>query len=697
MESEEKLLQQLSQINRTKYQQRISDQAAAEKEQQFSTIIGSYDSQTGLMRLEDVQGKVQYGDTITNASVGKGETVRVRSSSSIPTCDSLPQFRRQEIPKQPVPEIGKFKILFSKEEVVKDENNVEFTYINFYVGGDKPLPRLIYGIRKNDIDDNTLKSIIGYVHNYGSNFVATIKYYSKSAFVPVIVQITGKEKFSTNPDPDQNKDYEYFFNEFNNDVAYKGNLIWESRECEPFASLAASNFSYSDSCNNTTTNDYEKSPTPLLSCSGTRIQTYTGTSGPYCSLFTEELNDNYSATSINVVLNGNKLIPNHGTFTRIGHSSEDTRLPNNAQVFSYENKKNISSYLIDQNFNTTVVVKNYISSELIPKSNNKYYYYIDWELHSRKLFMVNKSAYIVESVDYKYGVKIDTQESYANQILARNQIDATQRFYLQTAQKELPLKSNTGVCFVQCPNKVNLTEETKAFSFKAETFIRDEINLKFYPGSDYINKPILFAQVIDANTHWFAHGNIQSMTVSGEIYLDDNQRERVYGTATVEITVNITDLKKVPFVSFSSENGTLLTHDGSFFNYLISRRSKDAPPAESVYLPSDGSVIYDISSTKYSLEYIQSVFYAYPLIFAPFYNRGALDNNLSFCRDTFLNNSIYICSIDEQVKTKKIKGYAEEWKINEDGEIYRIDSLRTGTIYSLKAPDSTIHAISYHP
>ena len=172
------------------------------------------------------------------------------------------------------------------------------------------------------------------------------------------------------------------------------------------------------------------------------------------------------------------------------------------------------------------------------------------------------------------------------------------------------------------------------------------INKKYDSLLPYIGQTFSYAQYIDANNCWLAKGTLTSVN-----------------PFTI---ITLTEITKVPFVSYATVNGTAISDNGSLFS-LLSVLSQDTNIINTYILDRDDTTSHRRSFTEL-LKY------------------GCL-----------IGNKFYICQNNDTVKTSKTNLYVEQWDISNEGNIIRNNKLIKLPVSSLDSTESDpiIHSIQY--
>lgn len=582
---------------------------------------------------------------VTNGLVLTGQGVEVRRGSF-----DAPPYVRDEVVELEKKETYPFAVLFVVDEEIKNEPGDY--YVKFYVGGHKNQPELIFTIKNSDISTVAGFSYGGFVHNYGNKFEASIVYCHVTKG-DIIVNIFGETDVIEIQSITANAPYSP--NEYV-PCLYKGNLIWQSYEFEPYIDTFNANINQ---------------PIPSLSVSK---------------------DEYYLSESLMKYIAGSTI----GAFNRSIDKSVDYKLP-----------------FIDSKFQLQIRFS--IAGDTSGRPDTGYK---TWNYENLNLLVDWKGNFIYEKVNYEQRSELVSkpagiQLGVGSTVLKQRRpvrIEASQKFFLQSKLKSSPVEidSNKNVFMVLSSIKLNLASTPKTLELKEgfpSYYPINNINYEFYPFDEYIGQSVLIAENDNNNKGCFlAVGKVSSFTVTDEGKVLDAYAGDFYPVSiNVQVIINISieTVKKVSYVSFSSDNGTVIVHNGSFNCFLLSQVNLGARLVSKKYIhgryPTDmymnSDFILDFSYHRQKFEFFgQSDPIPLGDVQVITVNNYLLQMNKNWFRD-----SVYVARVPEEVKTKDSTGYAEEWKISQDGKIFRQDTVKTGKVFSLKHENARILSVSYYP
>lgn len=628
----------LNRIQRTIKQQKLLDTAPRAAQYQGYQVDGG-----GIVNL--LGGSRLILAPVTNGLVLPGQGVNVRSGSF----DAAPYVRNEPVEPENKKELYPFVVLFA----VRDDYSENQPYVSFYVGGHKKESELVFKIAVSDISVDDYYR--GFVHNYGDKYEVSILYKHRFKGNIVINIYEGKKNIIESETISLSTPSAYV------PTLYKGNLISQVYESEPMIEL------YQDTSIN--------QPIPSLSVSKSKY---------------------YLSDSLLIY----SLSSQQNVFYRSIAKDVNYNLP----FIDSEFKLSVTQRLADADSNGNATTG-----------------YKSWVYENLNLFTYWREAFIYEKVNYEQkstraylpvGAMLGTNAPTHRYVYGYRptSISASQKYYLLQKSESSPLEidSDKNVFILSSSNKLNLSSNPRSLQIIENTvYPIDNSNYEFYPSSYYLGKSVLIAEN-DAEGCFLAKG-----AVSGFQVTDSGKSLIIYAgdfypaSNALQIIVNITveSITKVPYVSFSSEKGTVIVHDGSFNSFLLTQQKtyfsntvdeiidyKDYPGfTGSIYMNKDSSL--DFCHHRRRLEFLsQSIVTGLAEVQIYTHNSNFLHLN-----KTWLRNSVYVAQVPKKVKTQDTIGYAEEWRIGQDGKMFRQDAIKSEKVYSLGNQNASILSVSYYP
>jgi hypothetical protein len=553
----------------------------------------------------------------------------------------------------PTKKAFKVKILFYIEKTEA---------VEFYIGGHVPNPKLIYTVNNSEIDKTTIS---GFIHNYGNSHDYTIQYDTNISNKGVIIQGNVKEDDSLS-DGITDQKY-YFFNNFapNYRPKYKGNLIWKSDEI--LASIADKYFG-------NFTIDYPNAG----------VINFEGVYNP--GSFTRQT----SYDNFNLILNKTDISVNPGNTSQ---DNLDAALGTDNNIYFANTTKTVNSYLI--NSVEPLTINSYIS--VTPP----FIKHINCD--GKKLLTTWKNAYITQQFSFAYQeYYFFNSEPYPIQPIYPISLTASIQYTLQINGDSVLLNGNNLAGKVTASSPVAIAEGTTSIAIPLNYFTQDEIDVDFINVSEFINIPVIFAKK-ENSFYWYCKGSISSIDVDGTVSIDPGEPIVSVAVNSCTVNVNLTQVTKVPFVSFASTNGTLLIVNGSTNSLL------NAVAGISRFTPSDFHTINDVNMlaadcfySDYKLGDLVFRMETAPIFFSSTYPAKYDDFNYStlnalLSKSTYLNKTIYIANVLDEVKSKKSTAYIESWAIDADGNLNFADKVIKEQVYGLRNSNAKILSVSYYP
>lgn len=554
---------------------------------------------------------------------------------------------------EPLVETNKVKILF----YVEKENSIDF-----YIGGHIATPKLVHSVDKDTV---AIQTIVGYIHNYGRNHEFTISYdefnnvpeesEGKKSYKCTIVQ--GTNVLNDETTEGENDPTYYLYNHYYEELGfyssvrspkYKGNKVWLSEEIIPYVpGLTFGDFS-------------------IIYYPNAEVVNLQGT---YDSAnFTYDV----SYENFNVALLGTEPIINTGITIQNGS-------PN---LFASTSKftKTMFNYLV--NSTETLVADLEIFTDRTSRMLCNGY----------KLFSKWKDSFITQEFNFDY-----REYSYGSEIAYGTPISLNVEllYTLKSNNENLLLNNNNIAGLVTSITPVTITENSPTLTLNLDYFTVDIFNISFIDVDEFIGVPILFAKKDDGFT-WYAKGTISSINIDGTA----TQFSAIINSC--EINVSVSSVQKVDFISFASDNGTLLINNGSINSFVNSFSIFSRFTPFNLYVINDYNLITgdcfinDFTNGEDSTRpYFQPTAFSYNYPFENRFDYSVINNLIS--KTTYKNKTIYVANVLDDVKTQNTVSYIESWKIDNDGNFNRQDTILKEPVYSLKNSSANILSISYYP
>ncbi|ALF52228.1 hypothetical protein ACX27_04165 [Nostoc piscinale CENA21] len=523
------------------------------------------------------------------------------------------------------------------EKIVPANFKVLFSVVDggerrFYVGGDRPTPILVATV------PNSATIQGAYITNKGkpSQYDISIKYQlAEENYCRYVNNINGTQyDFADN----------VLLNDSNTFLAFRGAATWISPEIIPgtgFTDPVITEPSGEDgdlSARIETQNLFIAPPWDAL-FEGSGISVFTAycqfvtteSGNLFCEPYRETNENDFNIQTKNFYINKTSSAYNNGLYTI-----------NNFQDF------NPTSTLVTGTF-----VEDTTNNTFLPSGASSFSYVSDYDqVTNDQVYTITGNFLITRGVSF---IREEMGFSYRN-----NDGDIT---YTRGSTYYLNNRVTNSDKFICLTQGFSLDESTTAIATPPTTILIDPDSFLLVHGitltqffDSLVGEDVILGKIKDAMSSYLAKGSITSYTFS---------------SGDLSLAIAVDSVIVAPFVSFATTEGKVLLDSGSVFEYLLCGAS-----SFQAILPS-------------SLNSFAGVNLFPELIDSSQYVRDRL------VTDNLVKNKIFISQINEAMKTANIAGYAEEWKIDSDGNFIRQDALREGLIYSLGNAGATIHSISY--
>lgn len=272
------------------------------------------------------------------------------------------------------------------------------------------------------------------------------------------------------------------------------------------------------------------------------------------------------------------------------------------------------------------------------------------------------------------------------------ELNSSEKTFNISAIADIPIDANTkSISIVNNYTEYHGTEYP--FVFNGETF-------SLYPTSNFTGEPITFLKKIDNNTCWRATGTLDELTVTVDnlvtILYDyaGSYTDEPYIKGTnlqIDMNISINNVEKLNYcIPVASTTGTVILDNKSIYAF-----SFYSPNAAASYAPSFESIFKVLGRENYF-----GSSYMDEYLFAQSFNYSGIRSSNYFNNTTLKDNIIYCPYYSQDVETQNITAYIEQWKIENNGDIVRQDTVLKTLVFklnSMSVTTSNILSASYHP